>query len=366
MKMNFTRYNRTFGLLVLPLLVVLIFITLFTEPVTGDLTRLGGYLEEDFGWRDPQQGFRESGFRLADSLDDYDRYYDVVVFGDSFSNDVEKGWQNVFYERTGLSIITLSMAKLATEAFEPSGVEIEAIINSPQFLAHPPRYFIFETVERDAFSRLHDFANKPWASDNQIAGIPVSQPIAFRQFSLPTQELRRRGAPGAEAKIQQAVNYLVKAASRLLGESEKTRVLDLTRSDLFSSGRAQQLLVVAEDMEKNSSADAVATAIRGMHAVQGLVEQNGKTRFLMLLFPDKLTTYTPYLKYSEQVVPSYLPALAAHYPIPRLDLIFQKELEHGAKDLYLPNDTHAGYLGHRLAADALVDFYLTGQNGRTQ
>ncbi len=368
MKRSFNRYNLTLAVFVLPFLVLIVMLAFLTEPVTGDLTRLGGYLEEDFGWQDPQQGFAHGAFKLADNLNEYDRYYDVVVFGDSFSDDEQKGWQNIFYERTGLSIITLSMAKLSTEAFSSSGVNLEAIINSPQFQAHPPRYFIFESVERDAFSRLHVYANQPWASNTQATTVTVeSQPSTLtNQFTLPPRELRRVGSPGAEAKIQQSVNYLVKAMYRLLGKSEKTRVFDLTRSDLFSSGKPDHLLVVKQDTEKDMSGDAVERAVRGLNAVKRLVEQNGKTRFLVLLFPDKLTVYTPYLKHPELAVPSYLPALSARYPLPRLDIAFRQELKKGVKDLYLPDDTHAGYLGHRIAAEKLIEFYLMNNSGVTQ
>jgi hypothetical protein len=364
--MNFARYNWIFGLLALPPLAVIILFALFTEPVTGDLTRLGGHLEEDFGWRDPQLGFSRSGFKLADNLDDYDRYYDVVVYGDSFSNDEQKGWQNVFNERTGLSIITISMAKLATEAFEPSGVDIEAIINSPQFQDHPPRYFIFETVERDAFPRLHEYASKPWTSDNTAAASVPRLTKLTSQITLPTQALKRHASPGAEAKIQESVNYLIKAINRLQGKSEKTVVFDLTRSDLFSSGRPDKLLVVKQDTEKDMSGNKVERAVRGLNAAKRLVEGNGKTHFLLLVFPDKLTVYAPYLKQPELDVPSYLPVLSEHYSFPRLDTAFHQELQKGVKDLYLPNDTHAGYLGHRVAVDKLIDFYLVSNNGLMQ
>ena len=55
--MSHKKYNL---ILLIPLgilFAVLISLAMWVEPIEGDLTRLGGFTENDFGWNDPQQQF---------------------------------------------------------------------------------------------------------------------------------------------------------------------------------------------------------------------------------------------------------------------------------------------------------------------
>src|SRR3954449_10381457 len=70
------------------------------EPLSGDLTRIGWYAENDYGWTEPKLRFEpppaEEG-RL-------DGEYDALAVGDSFTASHTTGvaWPNFFAHDTGL------------------------------------------------------------------------------------------------------------------------------------------------------------------------------------------------------------------------------------------------------------------------
>ncbi len=84
--MNIRLYNTivisTFCLLG----VVVVLLANWLDPVDGDLTRIGGYSENHFGWNDPQESFGENITQFQRADDSFDKAYDIVVYGDSFSH----------------------------------------------------------------------------------------------------------------------------------------------------------------------------------------------------------------------------------------------------------------------------------------
>jgi len=81
------------------------------------------------------------------------------------------------------------------------------------------------------------------------------------------------------------------------------------------------------------------------------------TAFLTLIFPDKTSAYSDYFSDEEyrgmSIVPRFeeMPGLN----IVKLRAEFARAIEEGVVDLYLANDTHTGFHGYRLAADAVLD-----------
>jgi hypothetical protein len=105
--MSHKSYNRILLIPLGSLFAVFTALALWVQPIEGDLTRLGGFTENDFGWNEPQQQFSSALFKLTGEQK-YDRYYDVVVLGDSFSNANPRAqWQNYFVRATGLSLVTI-------------------------------------------------------------------------------------------------------------------------------------------------------------------------------------------------------------------------------------------------------------------
>ncbi|MEN8170086.1 MAG: hypothetical protein ABFS08_07670 [Pseudomonadota bacterium] len=343
----FIFYNRIVVTLIVLPVILLIGVTVTLQPLDGDLTRIGGHSEGRFGWNKPQVLFEKSQFLVAKSIGDYNREFDVVVLGDSFSAHSTKGWENYLVEHTGLSVIMFYMA---------DGYTLSDITNSEAYNIHPPKLLIYESVERLAFSRLHELSHKSWplSANKELSGLP-SEALVYRVQAK--KRINRRNSLGLEQRFSEAVSLIDKSKFRRLGrDNGKTMVFPLVRSDLFSSGDPSSLLVVMDDTKKVFSDNDVKQAVLGVNKARSAVEANGHTRFFLMIFPDKLTAYSSFLDPAVKQVSSFIPALAAHYPLLRLDKSFEVELQQGAKDLYLPNDTHTGSYGHEVAALSLIDF----------
>lgn len=345
----FARYNSVIGTFVLLLLFLLIYMAFSSQPLSGDLTRIGGYLEEDFGWNEPQEAFESKHFVLANSIADLDRRFDVVVVGDSFSADHYRGWQNYLVENTGLSVITFYMAY---------GFNLAGVIASEEFKKFPPKILIYESVEHLAIQRLHEFSK--WDVERKVGGVGFSldRDVVFVQ-DFPKKELLRQTQVDLEILFSEASHYIQKSVYRMIGsDKDKTEILSLKRGNLFSNEMPDKLLVLKDEVFMKFSESDITKAVQGLQNAHSLVEENGETKFAFLMFPNKLTAYSPFLDSGIAPVPSVFPVMAEHYTLLRLDQSFQSELQQGAKDLYLPNDTHAGYYGHKVAALGLIDYIL--------
>lgn len=142
-------------------------------------------------------------------------------------------------------------------------------------------------------------------------------------------------------------------------ESEKVVRIKLTRGDLFSSRRPDDLLVYVDDVKKADWNDLQIEAARcRMIAFQKRVEANAHTRVVFVLAPDKLTAYSEVLERKDLRNLSRLDLLfdQARFLGPRVDRALRAAIASGEKDVYLPNDTHWGFRGKQLAADALAAF----------
>ena len=131
-------------------LLVISSLGFYLQPISGGLTRIGGYSENNFAPLENQQVLTET----LSNFDNYDQYYDVVILGDSFSQSRLYGWQQWLAMNTGLSMTTLYFDHWP----------INKLIEHPVFVNTPPQIVIFETVERNIGRRLVQ-NNKPSCSE---------------------------------------------------------------------------------------------------------------------------------------------------------------------------------------------------------
>src|SRR5690349_11951678 len=103
-------FIAVFLALALPCVAVLVGFSLLQAPVQGDLTRIGGYSENSYGWTATHQRFAPP---LVSTV--YDRPYDVVIVGDSYSihgpggqTDLGAYWTNHFAQLSGLSVVVIN------------------------------------------------------------------------------------------------------------------------------------------------------------------------------------------------------------------------------------------------------------------
>ena len=346
-------YRRYALLVLVPIAamgILIVALAAWLEPVQNDLTRLGGYSERDFGWNGLQLGFRPPLVPVAVP----GRTYEVVVIGDSFSTSkfiapgaprVDDGfWTDVFAQRTGLVI----------GAFHRDAVSPAAYLASDTFKAAPPRLVIYEIVERELDAV-------------PAAGVPCpAAPSApGPAFVLRPAPLDRTPAPHARdaarhlgtAQVDTAVDFATKQVTRWLTGRDWTDVLQLplSRRDLFSNHRPDRLLIYKQDARKASIGPAQEADLACYFLdLQSKVEANGQTAFLLMVVPDKSTAYAAYTL--APALPNMAERMARNAALHtmRLDTAVQEAVAQGRRDVYLPSDTHWGWAGKEVAADALI------------
>lgn len=313
------------------------------QPVYGDLVRIGGHAEREFGWNAPM--FEFSPLEATWGGDSYSRAVDVLVLGDSFANlRPPMQWQNRLAALTGWRIHTL----------DKHHVDIDRLLDSPLFRDRPPRVVIWNTIERDLRDEYADNDGRCAPHVPSVASLvlPVrasgAQPRAF---------MRPRGVDGinpGHARAWLWKNLLRDHTGLYRGD---TLHLRLKRADLFSSRDSRGLLIYRLDLLKGDWRDTDLDRTRCSFAsMAARFERNGVTRFVTALAPDKSSAYRPWLVEPAQFPESRLPALMRGFPVAdaRLDLVLAEAIRRGTKDVYMPDDTHWGSAGHDLAAHAIL------------
>lgn len=346
---------RRYALFVLgPIVTVSVLCLLFAawlEPVRHDLTRLGGYTERDFGWNSPQLAFKPPIVPISVP----GQAYDVVVIGDSFSTSMfiapgaprtdDGFWTDIFAQRTGLTVGAFHRDLLSAEDYLASAV----------FHAAPPRLLIIEIVEREL-------------DEIRSAGARCPAPSSGRAFHLDSVPLNRTpvphgrdtSAPFNAVRIDTAIDVLAKHTVRWLTGSDWTDVLQLplSRHDLFSNRRSDRLLIYKQDRRK-ARISSVQEFELGcyLRTLQSNAEANGYTSFLLMIVPDKSTAYADYTQ--APALPNMVERLARDPALRalRLDIVIKCAVALGQKDIYLPDDTHWGWAGKQIAADALIQHF---------
>jgi len=344
---DFSNYNKILLALFFIVFSPMALLTLYMEPVSNELTRMGGYLENDFGWNEPQEHFEMPMFTLANDISEYDSYYDVVVFGDSFSEDLSHGWQNYFNQKTGLKIITFNMNQ----------VNIDSVLGSEIYQNNPPKIFVYQSVERNIVSRNQIcLQNKQKLKNDYIKKIIEIDPHEIKiQYKMRNREKLSLGG----LDLNSTINYLKKSFSRNVFGKNTTEVhnFSLKRKDLFSNKKSASLLVITRDFKlKDVTHEQIKVAQCSLLALQQRIRNNGRTEFIALFFPDKTTTYSDFLideRYAGMSV------INNFEKIPKLNStllvdVFKNRVEQGDVDFYLPNDTHCGFQAYKLAAEAVL------------
>lgn len=343
------RYVGGLTLLTLLPASVLFAVGIYLEPLYGDLTRFGAYSEREFGWTKPQLIFPTPLY----TRDRYTQYHDIVVLGDSFSwGWPEYQWQNYIVAATGLSVVTLDIKKTSWND----------VLESRTFLATPPRVFIVSIVEREFPQRIKGGAACVFAEHSRspkplppIKAIHVGNPQALARHI-------ERNTRWNDVKLEFVWKYFWQNAQHRLKGVENTAVrrLNLTEGLRFSSANQRQMLVLGDDIQKTSTWKSMGLEemrCRIEH-IRWQVEANEKTRFVLMVAPDKLTAYAEFISDTGLRNLSLIGKLSDQHTgiMPRLDIALPAAIRSGEQDIYLPDDTHWGSSGHRMVADTLLDF----------
>lgn len=332
---------------------VLFALNLYLQPLSGDLTRVGAYAENDFGWNDPQLEFRQALFARGA----YDHHYDVVVLGDSFSlRAPQLAWQNYLVAAKGWSVITLDINETS----------LAQVLENPVFQKSPPRIFILETVERELPRRIRneqpcDARALPDSHAASASPLPKAVTIHERELQGLAKPVERDTA-SRDIKLGYVRDYLWRSLQRaLFGKARvDAETVALVRNAPFSSSTKDAMLVYKKDFRKAKwwREMGVPQMSCRIDRMRKQVEANGHTRFVLMVAPDKLTAYADFLRDKGLRNLSSLSELSRTLPdvMPRLDSALISAIRKGEQDIYLPDDTHWGSSGYRIAAETLLSF----------
>jgi hypothetical protein len=321
------------------------------DPPWGDLTRLGWLPESLYGNRLPEEVVRQKRY----DKDSYSRYYHLLAIGDSFTHaegdkiaDL-RVWQNRLQLQTGLQIGT----------FNVKTKDWRELVAAPMFRAAPPELFVYEIVERSLLARLGAAPADPAACADERAEPSARPPLPVAPVPAGPELLMPLPRPQHALDIDQltyARDFLGKSIRRWRGKLE-TPVVRLPLSQpLFSSRRADQLLVIRDDLYKRDwRAEELRNMVCNLQQMQRSVEQNGHTRLVVMIVPDKLSAYADFIAEPGYANLSVIDRLAASgLPLARVDLALRAAIVRGVQDVYAPDNTHLSSRGYVILADALL------------
>lgn len=336
--MNARTYALWLAAPLLSLSLLALVLMVYLQPSAGDLTRIGGRSERDFGWNQPQQAPRGWDVTVAPERGDAPRgEFDLLVVGDSFSHMVPLNWVQYFLESTGWT----------GAVYHRNLVSVASLMESGLLDRHRPKVVVVQIVERFLHDALDGGVMTCESRSSEVlhAGLPLNW------LQTPTQTLHREQGL---ASISTAMSYLIKQRKG----RKRVPAQTLIRDDLLSHRRSDTLIYLGSDQDKYEHApDVVQRMGCGLRDLQQRIEADGKTRFVVMAVPDKSSAYCPYFKQNPDK-PVRCESVIAHLAVPglnllRLDQDIASALEAGTVDVYLPNDTHWGSAGARIAAESL-------------
>lgn len=344
--MNTRAYFLVLLLPVMFLSPAALFLKFHLQPIEGDLTRIGGYSENDFGWNLPQSISLNKTTQYARSLSDVSSYHPVVVFGDSFSHVLGErafSWQQQLADEAGLTSLT----------FHTNRVSVEDFLKSPLYSDKPPSIVVYQFVERSLKELLER--------------APEICPVAVRHSGngLVMQELGSNAGQVGRMKEQYSRELEGVSLDEVMAYVRQKLILkkrvfrnELNRDDLFSNDKSDQVLWLYKDLKKYELSEEELGKIGCYLAgLQNAVESNGITRMVIMIASDKSSIYAPYMVQPPFSIRDTVSLIdKPNLNLVRLDKDLQASVSNGAKDVYLPNDTHWGSLGNTLAAQSIITF----------
>jgi hypothetical protein len=326
------------------------------QPIEGDLTRLGFYSENDFGWNGEQHKYHPPLSKKGI----LGKRYDIVIIGDSFSanpypSQTAQGgnYTNTLANETGLQVGVFHITD-------------QPVIELLQFLAEqesPPIAIIYQTVERSMVKRLTQ--NIVCPEELYKPNLRSTQP---EQMTTPVEPVPfYRDTNLGIFDFSYTTKYLL---AKLTNYRFNKRVIKarLSRDDLFSNKKSEHVLILEDDYVKTSWSERDWSFIKcGVLNMQNIVQKNGKSNFIFMVAPDKSTIYEPFIT-DKKMPPSNLSRLESEgLNYLRLDNVLIEHVRAGTVDLYNPNNTHWSFGGHVIVAQELVRYMkrrnIIGQPG---
>lgn len=348
-------YNNYLSMLMAPILVfglTCATVGVSLEPLVGDLTRLGGYAENDYGWNGVEQVYNPPLAQPGSLTESAE----IVVVGDSFSSHTSPDrqtpvggyWVDHLAAQTGLSLQVFNMDK----------VPLQQYLQSRAYREHPPRFLVYESVERELRGRL---AEQPCDAGSIPAEPSPARPApAWQQINRQPERIDRQSPTYHNSGFfGRAIDYLRKNIGKQMLKSDGgvVRQFELLRDDLFSSVRSADLLTFAGDSHTQDWSEHDWDTMRcTLRRLQHEVEANGRTELLIVIAPDKSSAYGHLLRQPlrGQQPLAHLGQAGLHL-VP-VETALKAAIDAGTDDVYLPDDTHWGSTGSLIAAKTVADY----------
>lgn len=330
--------RRYLAILIIPAILFVAALTcmaVYFQQLEGDLTRVGGWAEREFGPNAPQPPVRIVTGR------NHETNPDVLVLGDSFSRD--EVWQSVLGPMLGLRIATYRIDF------------IDCIENWVLWAEQHPtaKIIVVESVERMFINRFVDI--KPCGSRSYKA---VKNPEKLTPAMRESSVVWPKRISG---------NYLLSAAKntgrRYLDPEGPIRHNDVVNTAIdsrcarFSHRGADRFLYYSMDENKRNWTDVQKQrAAANLVAIQHAFAARGKL-FFFVLAPDKLSVYYDCIP-GESGIPGEVSFNTSSFLVeaglqtPDLLSIFRSR-RNEITDLYKPDDSHLSTSGYILLAQEL-------------
>lgn len=345
----FQRFNTWISIPVLLLVILALGIGIYLEPLMGNLTRMGGHSENAFGWTTVQQKIQDADVQYEPATGSFD----LLILGDSFSNkkntqtDPGTYWHNYLWAMTGLR----------TAVYNRNTVDPRTVIQDYLSRPTPPKIIIYQMLLSD-LNEVMEFGNKQCDAPTYIHPTAYTAQI---QKTVLRDIHRPKTSASTFIQFHQAISVMKHRVLDIVSNDNPALKNQLNSGTYFSNRDSHLLLTHNADLVMNKwRRPYVDKGICGLRQLQTLMQENESTFGVILLVPNKTLAYAKSIKNTRFSVKNWYPLIAESEGIhaPRLDLSIEKALKNGLVDLYLPDDTHWGFAGHRLAAEVVRDFLV--------
>ena len=283
--MKTSTYNKVLIISFICIALPLSFYVFWLDPYSGDLTRIGGFKENEYGWNSFQKSFKKCHYTLGSNIKDYNKHFDIVTIGDSFSVNEAQSWQNYLALSSNASIIT----------FHRRSVSASSILKHPQFIESPPKLFIFQVVEHGIQTALHDI-DLDLVKENNLIKPPKAQlNFSTVKFENYLESYSRQRSTGFS--MDTALHYIKTNIKQGLGSRKKSFPIKIEdKESLFSNNHPDSALFYHLDKLKLSiNKNEWGIIEKRFSILQNLIQANGFTNFIAMIAPDKSTVYRSYL-----------------------------------------------------------------------
>ena len=306
--------------------IPIVWISLFFSTYQGDLTRIGKWMEADFGWQEPQAVI-DPKFLISSNISEAD----TLVIGDSFSENLH--WQ---------SVLTQSGQKVATLTWSQISNICEDFPKQLKASGFKGKTLVIESIERIADRQLKSSANckigKPIPPNTSRTSNPLPENInLIPQFSIQGQFIA-----GLETIFHTVAIRLNTAYINIYNfKSKGTKIYPIENGCNYFSNRLCQFgLFFHEDYEQ---------PVLDAQSIQYLETTNKRLNLYQVIWvivPNKSSIYQR--NRSEQ----FWVDLNKKKLGPNLYSIMQNK-KSDIKDMYAPNDTHLSITGYTLLGNEI-------------